>query len=113
MFCKTRQSVYGLFKYHGLKTRGKKEELSFVVFNGSKYTKRNNGYFGKTKDKRNLLHRDVWEFYNGKIAEGFDIHHKDGDKENNCIGNLSLYSKSEHTRLFSPHNNQYTKGKKR
>lgn len=42
------------------------------------------------------LHRDVWEFYNGKIPKGYDIHHKDHDKSNNDIDNLELLSKTDH-----------------
>jgi hypothetical protein len=58
------------------------------------------------------MHRYVWEFANGPIPENYDIHHIDNDKSNNGISNLMCLPKSEHTRLFSPHNNQYTKGRK-
>jgi hypothetical protein len=109
----SRQSVYVLFKYNNLETRPNATPLPFVIFNGKKYTKRNTGYFGRTTDDRTLLHRDVWELNNGKIEKGFDIHHIDGDKENNELSNLECLSKSEHTRLYSPHNNQYTKGRKK
>jgi hypothetical protein len=108
----TRQSVFGLFQYNGLPTR-KKKELPFVVFNGSKYTLRNHGYMAKTDGYRTLLHRDIWEFHNGKIPEGWDIHHRDEDKTHNEISNFECLPKSEHTKLYSPHNNQHTKGRKR
>lgn len=108
----TRQSVFGLFQYNGLPTR-KKKELPFIVFNGSKYTMRNHGYMAKTDGDRTLLHRDIWEFHNGPIPKGWDIHHKDEDKTHNEIGNFECLTKAEHTRLYSPHNNQYTKGRKR
>lgn len=108
----TRQSVYGLFKYRGWPLREKKQ-LPYVVFNGNKYTLRNNGYYGRTDAKRTLLHRDVWEFHNGAIPENCDIHHIDEDKLNNNIENLECLQKAEHTRRYSPHNNQYTKGRKR
>lgn len=108
----TRQSVWEVFKYNNKPMRvAKKRE--FTHFNGFKYTLRNNGYFGKTTQKRTLLHRDVYEFYNGEIPEGYDIHHIDEDKTNNKIENLMCLPKSEHTRLFSPHNNQYTIGRKK
>lgn len=109
----TRQSVYGLFKYRGWDTRKKPNPLPFIYFNGEKYTLRNNGYYGKTRGKRNLLHRDVWTSSKGSIPEGYDIHHINGDKSDNRIENLECLPKSEHTRLYSPHNNQYTKGRKR
>jgi hypothetical protein len=50
---------------------------------------------------------------NGKIPSGFDIHHIDCNRENNSIENLECLPKAEHTRLYSPHNNQYTKGRKK
>ena len=59
------------------------------------------------------MHRYVWEKERGQIPDDWDIHHKDEVKSNNTIDNLECLSKSEHTRLYSPHNNQYTKGRKR
>lgn len=112
-FGATRQGVYGLFKYRGWQLRGLRMPLAYVEYNGSKYTLRNTGYLGKTNGKRTLLHRDVWENERGAIPEGWDIHHKDEDKMNNSIENLECLPKSEHTRLYSPHNNQYTKGRKK
>ena len=109
----TRQSVWGLFQYRGWGMRSRKQPLPYILFNGEKYTRRNTGYFGKTRGNRNLLHRDVWEHHNGSIPDGWDIHHKDEDRENNKIGNLECLPKAEHTKLYSPHNNQYTKGRKR
>ena len=37
----------------------------------------------------------------------------DEKKFNNAIDNLECLSKSDHNKLYSPHNNQYTKGRKR
>lgn len=109
----TRQSVYELFKNRGMALRGKQKPLPYMIYNGEKYTLRNNGYYGKTRGKRTLMHRDVWESHHGKIPQGWDIHHKDQNKMNNNIDNLECLTKSEHTRLYSPHNNQYTKGRKK
>lgn len=113
MFGVTRQSVFGLFKTRRWPMRPKPMPLPPVEFNGAKYTVRNTGYYGRTDDRRTLLHRDVWELHNGPIPRGWDIHHKDGDRANNDITNLELLPKAEHTRLYSPHNNQYTRGRKR
>ena len=110
---KTRQSVWGLFTYRGWSLREKPKPLPFRKFNGCKYTMRNNGYYGKTKGKRTLMHRDVWEHHKGKIPENWDIHHIDENKTNNDISNLECLPKAEHTRLYSPHHNQYTAGNKK
>ena len=107
----TRQSVYDRFARAGKPMRVKKR-LPYIMFNGSKYTIRNNGYYAKTNGKRTSLHRDVWEHFNETIPDGWDIHHIDGDKENNAIENLECLPKAEHTRKYSPHHNQYTKRNK-
>ena len=60
-----------------------------------------------------MEHRYIWEKEIGKIPEGWDIHHKNEDKSDNRIENLECLSKSDHTKLYSPHNNQYTKGRKK
>lgn len=109
----TRQSVYELFKNRGYKLRSKPKPLRFLFFNGEKYTLRNNGYYGKTRGRRSLMHRDVWEHYKGKIPEGWDIHHINEEKTDNRIENLECLTKAEHTRKYSPHNNQYTKGSRK
>jgi len=96
----SRQSVYEMFKNHGKLLRAKKK-LLVQYFNGNKYTMRNIGYLGKTNGNRSLMHRDVWEYYNGKIKDGFDVHHINGDRTDNRIENLELMDKSDHGRLHS------------
>ena len=44
------------------------------------------------------LHRSVWEENNGPIPKGMHIHHIDGDRANNKLGNLALLSSSGHSR---------------
>ncbi len=48
---------------------------------------------------KKLLHRLIWEHYNGPIPIGMVIHHKNGDKLNNSLENLACISQSEHCRL--------------
>jgi hypothetical protein len=104
---KSRQSVYGLFAARGWKMR-KRKGLDKKTFNGYSYTLRNNGYYGKTKGVRSLMHRDVWEHFNGEIPPNHDIHHIDHDKSNNDISNLEIYTKSEHARKFATGRNQFS-----
>lgn len=65
-------------------------------FNGLTYHRNGWGYFIY---KSRPLHRVVWEYHNGKIPKGYDIHHIDGDKSNNQIENLQCLTRKEHRRL--------------
>ena len=66
-------------------------------FDGASYYKC--GQYFRRKGK--LLHRIVWEYHNGPIPEGCDIHHIDMDRSNNDIDNLLLMDESEHERYHS------------
>jgi hypothetical protein len=73
-----------------------------IIFNGRKY----NRYPNATQSAHRryytlgggngLLHRDVWAFHNGPIPDGHDVHHKDGNWDNNDISNLECLPKSLH-----------------
>lgn len=67
---------------------------------------RDNGYYQVTSSKEGnfgkFFHRLLFEdFYNCKIPNGFVIHHKDGNCQNNCVLNLQMLSKKEHSRVHS------------
>ena len=60
-------------------------------------TKCNSGYIkvtigsGSRKNKKNwYAHRWIWTHFNGDIPNGYEIHHRDSNKENNNIDNLKL-----------------------
>jgi endogenous inhibitor of DNA gyrase (YacG/DUF329 family) len=48
------------------------------------------------KRQGKYLHRVVWEFHNGPIPAGHEIHHKDEDPGNNAIDNLETVRKCDH-----------------
>ncbi len=102
-----RQTVYDAFARRGWPMRPKPTPLPAVEFNSRRYTMRNMGYYGCTTGDRHLLHRAIWEFYNGPIPNGWDVHHKDGNKTNNRLDNFECLPKAEHTRLYSPNCNQH------
>lgn len=71
-----------------------------------KGTKMNNGYryFSLFKDKveyRDTIHRIVYRTFLGPIPEGYDVHHKNHNREDNRIENLELIKKSEHCKMHS------------
>lgn len=57
-----------------------------------------NGYYGIQvgKYRGKLLHRLIFEDFYGWIPKGYIVHHKNGNKLDNCILNLQLFSRSSH-----------------
>ena len=76
----------------------------------------NNGYYKITSRREGNhlkpLHRLIWEdFYRCEVPKGFDIHHKDGNRLNNCIMNLQIIRRSEHTSHHKTGENSHMYGK--
>lgn len=58
------------------------------------------------------LHRLIYEnFYGFKIPDGFIIHHKNGNKLDNCILNLQLLNNKEHRHIHGSGENNPFYGK--
>lgn len=49
----------------------------------------------ENRGKSHLIHRLVWEAFNGKIPESMEINHIDGTKTNNHLSNLELVTRPE------------------
>jgi hypothetical protein len=64
------------------------------IYFGKKFYKQKDGYWANMMPIH--AHRWVWINNYGAIPEGMDIHHKDGNKDNNEIKNLEMLSRSEH-----------------
>lgn len=105
----SRQAVYAALKRMGYKLRTR-EKLKHIEYNGFKFTLRNTGYYAKTVGVRNLLHRYVYEQEVCKVPYDWDVHHIDGNKENNSVENLVSLPKNVHAYLFATGGNQYVKG---
>ncbi len=78
----------------------------YAYFLGKKYTRypeaalhAHRAYYGKTTKPKTLLHRDIWEHFNGPIPTGHEIHHQDFSPDNNSPNNLVCLTKSEHMKL--------------
>lgn len=52
-----------------------------------------------TGGKRRLEHIIEWERHNGPVPDGFQVHHKDENKQNNAIENLELLDATSHKRI--------------
>ena len=79
-----------------------------VTYKGIEYKRYPNGkhanyYCHKWKENGKyhsvLLHHAIWEEHNGKIPDGYVIHHRDKNPFNNDIENLQLVTPSEHALL--------------
>lgn len=68
-----------------------------IFIDGLRFTRDNRGYYRNSKTRKRL-HQYIWEKYNGKIPEGYHVHHKDHNKANNHIDNLILIKHGKHSR---------------
>ena len=68
-------------------------------FQGQHYVLKSSGYFKNCVQHGTYLHIAIWEFHNGPVPPGFEIHHKDGNRSNNDILNLETMSSRQHTTL--------------
>lgn len=84
-----------------------------IVYNGMRFTKSGGRkYYRSTKAKYDL-HRYIWIHNNGEIPEGFHIHHKDGNVENNELSNLECINGRKHLSLHGKNLSEETKEKMR
>ena len=47
------------------------------------------------------IHRFVWTYFNGEIPDGYDVHHRDFNHDNNDIANLELVTKDAHQKIHA------------
>lgn len=81
-----------------------------------KSTNKKGGYFSVVltdsngNDIHTRIHRLVAQAFIGEIPKGYQVHHIDGNKQNNRIDNLEILSPSEHARKSMIQNPNRTKG---
>ena len=87
-----RITCYALFRtnYGGYVSK------EYRLYFNKKFSKRKCGYWISTSKPLIHAQRWVWINYNGNIPKGIDIHHIDGNKDNNEINNLQSLTRSEH-----------------
>lgn len=56
------------------------------------------GYY-RCNELRTRLHRYVYEKFNGVLPSNEDVHHIDGNKDNNNLSNLIALSRQDHAKL--------------
>lgn len=60
---------------------------------------------------RMKFHVVVWLEHKGPIPKGYDVHHKNGNRLDNDIGNLELVLHSEHSRIHALKRKRDKKGR--
>lgn len=70
-------------------------------FMGYKFTRGEEGTYYRCSKLKKRMHIYVWEYYNGAIPKGYEVHHKDLNKANNDISNLELLTVSEHRKIHA------------
>ena len=90
------------------------EKILHTKFGNAKLRK--DGYYKITSVKEGnhnkYLHRLIWEdFYGCDVPKGYHIHHKNGNKLDNCILNLALINKTTHNSMHSAGENNAMYGK--
>jgi len=86
-----------------------------IEHNGIKFykPKKENYYIGEVVKngvrKVCRLHRYIWEENYGEIPEGYHIHHKDKDFNNNSIDNLEMLEAFEHLSNHSKENREQSR----
>lgn len=75
--------------------------MEYQYFNNQKFCKYPGNVYWQNTSTTERMHRYVWEFYNGKIPVGYEVHHIDHNVDNNDISNLKLLTRAEHQRIHS------------
>lgn len=91
-----------------MEIKRKTVEVVWIDYDGIKWYPDRRGYWIGSVGKKKLtrLHLYVWEKYNGPIPEGYHVHHKDRNPNNNDIENLELMRKEDHLAMHGKENTE-------
>ena len=91
-----------------MEIKRKTVEVIWGEYDGIKWYPDRRGYWvGHTKDgKIKRLHLYIWEKYHGPIPNGYHVHHKDHNPNNNDIENLELIEKTSHLKMHAEENRE-------
>lgn len=67
-----------------------------IKYKGHTFFKNEDGYY---RNGQTTLHRYKYERKYGSIFSCFHLHHKDGNKLNNCLSNLEMLTPQEHAQV--------------
>jgi hypothetical protein len=113
---RSRQSIYQIFKAHGVARNARRDAKPTVEHGGRKFTLDDNGYYretagrGRAKARHGrevMLHRIIWEEHNGKIPAGHWVVFRDHNRLNCAIENLLCLSRSRAQSHISTGRNQH------
>lgn len=71
------------------------------VVDGIRFTKAKGKRYHYNTRLRKHMHQYVWEKENGPTPKGWEVHHIDGDTDNNDISNLQAMPRSEHKAIHA------------
>ena len=69
-----------------------------ITYKGRRFCPDGKGYYYNSSIRKRL-HQCIWEDANGPVPKGYQIHHIDGNKDNNDLSNLTCISAKEHRKL--------------
>ena len=70
-----------------------------ATFNGKIYNKNQDGYY--ISKRYDAAHIAAFKYCCGDIPDGYEIHHKDENRDNNDVSNFQILTRSEHARLHA------------
>lgn len=73
--------------------------MKVIIIDGYKFVRDDETGYYRCNELRARLHRYVYEKFNGILPSNEDVHHIDGNKDNNNLSNLIALSRQDHAKL--------------